>query len=237
MPHRDDLEAAHARIAALERELVAARKAPLRCGRCQADHAAGDLDRASGVVTCRSCRKAVDAGAPPAVPRDIDVSQTPERLRVSWRWRLAPREIFGAFMFLAIGVGVLAIGDLTTFQVLSAISCVIVGLVYGFRVVAQLLNRTEVQVSDAQLVIESAPIALPPRRSYTRAELSQLYCVLAGDKHGVWYELHAELANGGRVRLLTDIRDVERVFYLEREIERRLAIEDRPIDGEIPRRG
>ena len=240
MPHRDDLEAAHARIAALERELVTARKEGrprLRCSRCHAAIGDGDLDKKSGRVTCPACRARVDAGRPAAATADLEVSETPERLLIAWKWRLSAGALLAALVFLGFPIIVgIAADDLPGAVVFSMIVIGLLGLAAAVRVAAQIANRTEIRVTDRELAIETGPVSIDPRKSWTRGEIKQLYCVMQKGKYVVWYLLAAELTNGTRVDLVDEIDQAERAFFLEREIERRLAIEDQPVEGEVARR-
>ena len=240
MPHRDDLEAAHARIAALERELATARRedrARLRCSRCHAAIGDGDLDRKSGQVTCPACRAAIDAGRPAAATFDLEVSETPERLLIAWKWRLSLGVLFATFVFLAFPIVVgIAADELPGAIIFSMIIIGLIGLVGLFQVAAQIANRTEIRVTDAELSIETGPVSIDPRKTWARAEVKQLCCLMRKGKYTVWYALAVELVNGTRVDLVGLIDQAERAFFLEREIARRLGIEDRPVEGEVPRR-
>jgi hypothetical protein len=77
MPHRSDLEAAHARIAALERELAAA---------------AGPPGRRS-------------APSPPRIPQGFELREQSHRLRIAWNAPDEPGPTGGrAFVFLGLAI-------------------------------------------------------------------------------------------------------------------------------------
>lgn len=248
MPHRDDLAAAHARIAALERELAAATKesrAPLRCARCGGTFEPGDLDRSSGQLTCRNCRRTLDAGRPPPRRRDapdgIEVKDSPPQLRIEWKWQLSPLElgivsaaIFGILVLLTLTL-IAADGD-TGRALMPSIVLGLFGLVLVGWVIRQLANRTVILVSDCVLHIETRPLAMRPVQLLARKEIDQLFCAIGHSKHATWYELWAQLKSGRRQRLLSPLPDATRAFFMEREIERRFDMADRPVEGEVPRR-
>jgi len=47
------------------------------------------------------------------------------------------------------------------------------------------------------------------------------------------YNLFALDREGRKVKLLSNLTDKDQVLYLEQSLERRLGIEDAPVDGEI----
>ena len=245
MPHRDDLEAAHARIAALERELKAAsdeKRARVRCARCHSAFEPDDLDRASGQLTCRRCRYALKPGrsrpaARSKVPRGLEVDDGPERLRIAWRWRVSPIPVAGLFGVLALLVAA-AIADTRSAAVLvfAVIVLGVAGLGFAYRVAGQLANRTVILVSRERIRIENGPVAIQRVRTFAADEIDQLYCVLGRTEHFTWYDVYAQLADGNRVCLVGDVANPARAFFLEREMERRLGVVDRPVRGEVARR-
>jgi hypothetical protein len=242
MPHRDDLVAAHARIAALERELAAAKKEdrpPLRCVRCRGAFEPRDLDGKSGQLTCRGCKSTLQAGRPATrrrIPRGLEVEDTPGELRIAWEWRVTPLEIIAAFVAVGLLVAMLAGPKDNPAVAIAAILMGAAALVLLYRIAAQLANRTIILVRERRLEIDIRPIALRRSHSFHASDIDQIYCVAASNKYSTWYELWAQLAGGEKRRLVHEIADVKRAFFLEREIERHLGIVDRPVKGEVPRR-
>lgn len=241
MPHRDDLEAAHARIAALERELAAARKqgrAPLRCASCRGAFSTEDLDRISGRLTCRNCRAAIDTGRPPRPPRDLEIDDTPENLCIRWNWQPSLRGFFATLLFGGITLLALVRGrEPTGLQTFALVALGTMALLFAYLFVQSLVNHTFIQVDSRQLSIESGPLALKGRlRVLKAADIDQLYVVMLSARSSVWYSLNARMAGRAPVVLVGGIDEVERAFYLERALEHRLGIADRPVEGEVPRR-
>jgi DNA-directed RNA polymerase subunit RPC12/RpoP len=243
MPHRDDLEAAHARISALERELASAKKQDrnrFRCGGCGGAFGPADLDKAAGELRCRSCSARLSLAPRPRarkVPKDVEVDDAPTRLRISWQWRVDAREAFGFIVLLALLVAVFASGNAGEPKAVVALMLLVpFALALALRLAQQLRNRTVIEVTGDSLEISTGPISIDPSRTLSRREIDQLFCVALHTRYGAIYQLHAELKGGKRQRLVDEIDDVERAFFLEQAIERRLGIEDHPVDGEVPRR-
>lgn len=231
MAYRSDLDAAHARVAALERELAAAKqelRTRLRCDRCSAGLASEHLDRANGKVTCRECRRVVDAGKPPP-PRGLEIEDTPERLRISWAWKLSWGDVAAFFLILVIVIAALMKAPERPAAITAAV--LLFGgfaLFLAWGILAQLSNHTTVEVSGGRLTIASGPISIAGRTTLDGNAIDQLFCTLVPSKYSAWYALHVRLKNGRQRCLIAEIGDAERAFYLERELERRLGIADRP---------
>src|SRR5688500_2918496 len=150
MPHRDDLEAAHARIAALERELAAARKqgrAPLRCASCRGSFRPEDLDRITGRLTCRNCRAAIETSHPPSPPRDLQIDDTPEKLRIRWDWQPSLRGFFGMLFFTGICLLALVRGrDLTELHYTALVVLGSLAVMCAYLFVQSVVNHTVIEV-------------------------------------------------------------------------------------------
>ena len=242
MSYRNDLDAAHARITALERELAAAKEAekkPLRCARCGTPVELGNLDIRTGAATCPSCRRVTDASLPPptrrGAPRGLEVSESSDRLRIAWNWDVSFAELLGAVITLGLVIwSLVKMDDPPIAVVASAWFLGAFGVWLLLRVVAQILNQTNVEVRGGRLTIDSKPFGR--RYELVGSEIAQLYCTMATSKHSAWYALHALMRDGERLPLIDEVPEAERAFYLERELERRLGIADAPVAGEVARR-
>ena len=238
MPHRDDLEAAHARIAALERELASAKNQDrnrFRCGRCSEAFGPGDLAKAEGELRCRRCTARLNLMRPGRPPRGLLVEEGPDRLRIAWDWRLSAAELI-LFIISASAVVffILTAGAGDPKAVVAQFFLGGFALFVAFRLIGQLVNRTVVEVSGDQLHVQSGPLSLRAPPSLSRDEIVQLFCVAMPRGQGISYEVHAQLSGGATAWLVLGIDDPERAFYLERAIEERLGIVDRPVEGEMP---
>lgn len=74
----------------------------------------------------------------------------------------------------------------------------------------------------------------PGSRTLPGRELTQLYGQeIRGNKGRVSYSLFALDKQGRKEKLLSNLDDKDQVLYLEQALERRLGIEDSPVDGEL----
>lgn len=206
VPHRDDLAAAHARIAALERELAAARARPL---------AAAPRARPPGT----------------AIPEGYDVVDRPDLLRIAWRVRDPPwPSAVGAFAGLCTMIVVAIVLDSDEVVALCAAA-----VVCGVVALWQLGDRVQLEVRDHRLLIARSAVSRTWPRTLARGEIDQLYCVVQHDETRHSYEIWCRLSGGGRLRLVRGVETAEAALFVESALERRLGIPDRPVDGELPR--
>lgn len=108
------------------------------------------------------------------------------------------------------------------------------------------VNRTRIALKCGALVVRHVPLWWPFRalgigasvgwRGVLRVEVSlveQLFCQAVVDRNGKrTFALQAVLRDGARVPLLTGFVEPDPVHYLELVLERRLGIEDAPVEGE-----
>lgn len=242
-PHRSDLEAAHARVAALERELAAATarsRRPLVCTACRARFELTDL--ADGVLACRGCGAALEIGRPPPprprrdCPPDVRVDTDGGQFRISWRWQRSLALVVTA-LFAAVFAGAMAANadlprDRGAWTAIAIVAAVFVAIAL-YDYIAHRVNRTEITVSDTTLTISHGPMPYALGQRIARQRIAQLYVEPRSDS-GITFGLVAVADAGVRVPLVR-LASVARAFYLEQELEIRLGIEDRPVAGEEPR--
>lgn len=209
MTYRDDLVAAQARAAAAERR--------------------------AAVLEQRLAR-AADATVTPQ-PARMELTRDGDALAITWRWRRWRHLYTAAFAAVwdAVLIGWYASGvDAGAF--LFSLAHLAVGVVVTYEAAAGLLNRTTVRASPGQLQIRHAPLPWRGTRTIARDTLDQLY-VRRIERAGsnsttVTWQLSALLTTGRELPLVRGLPDVAEARYLERELERALAIPDRPVDGE-----
>ena len=192
MPHRSDLEAAHARIAVLERELAAAAGQP------------GSRSPAQD----------------PRVPRGFQLREEAERLRIAWNapdqpWPSGARLFLFAGLALALGLGI--------YQDQLLLTC-ITGVAAGLGLLAFMGGQVVVEVTGDRLRVPSSPVTARQDRMLWRDEIAQLFCVLRQEPPRASYELWCHLQSGERLCLVRSIETADGAEFLERAIERRLAL-------------
>lgn len=207
MTYRDDLEAAQARAAAAERRAASLEQRFART--------------ADATVTPRPARM--------AVARDGDA------LQITWRW-LRWRHLYTAAFAIvwdAVLIGWYSSGiDAGAF--LFSLAHLAVGVVVTYEAAAGLLNRTSVRAAAGALQIRHAPLPWRGTRTIARDALDQLYVRRVehgGKSPSITWQLSALLTDGRELPLVRGLPDAAEARYLEREVERALAIPDRPVDG------
>jgi hypothetical protein len=102
------------------------------------------------------------------------------------------------------------------------------------------LNRTTIEVSRNQLTIRHGPLPGPGNRDVLGRQFTQLYGeeIVKTNKgsKSYTYDLIALDREGRKIKLLSDLTERDQVLYLEQTLERRLGIEDEPVDGEVATR-
>jgi len=108
-------------------------------------------------------------------------------------------------------------------------------VILGLVALGQLGDRVHVEVRGFALRVAKSPLSTQTR-CLAAGEIDQLYCVMHHGEKKHTYELWCQLRGGGRLRLLRRLDTAGAALYLERVLERRLGIADRPVEGELARR-
>jgi hypothetical protein len=227
----------------------------LRCRQCRAELRARDVDARDLVARCRRCGWSFGAGATPyrlatrgeelvdepepsrrpSLPRPaaVDVDERGEgaftiRYRRGAGWRVAAITL----VLLCLFPAAVAYGVTSSLPLLSFF--VVVGGVLAYLALVSYFNHVVLEAADGWLRVGGTPIPALSRR-YRISSISQLY-VGEGlhptrDDDSFQYALRARVA-GSDVVLVSSIARPLHALYLEQELERRLSIEDRPIEGE-----
>lgn len=236
----------------------------LECEMCHAPLRAENVRFDLALAKCHACnavydlsgRKALGSAASPgpALKRSLTRPKAalPDRLHVeelghhtvfSWRWFKA-QHVFMAF-FCLFWDGMLAVmysqmlskGTTPLFALLFPLLHVGAGVFITYMTLTGFLNSTRIEVSRGELTIHHGPLPWPGNRTLSGRALAQLYSQeVRGNKGGLSYSLFALDKQGQKVKLLSGIEDKDQVLYLEQALERRLGIEDQPVDGELAQR-
>jgi hypothetical protein len=168
---------------------------------------------------------------PPSIPAGYEIIDEPGCLTISWRARgqPAPSSVWWFAGMCGIVVAHLLVDPRDIlFHLLAT-------LILGLVALVQIGDRVKVAVRGCSLVLSRSPIT-PQARVLTAGEIAQLYAVQQHDEKKHTYELWCQLRGGGRLRLLRGLESADAARYLERILECRLEIPDRPVEGELARR-
>ncbi len=226
------------------------------CPRCKAPVPAQHVNVAKLVAKCLGCddvftfepQMRSDSGE---LPRPPTITVSPEGvveattgvtyrdaasrgpLTITYRARQLGA-LFGlAFSFVWNGflaffyAGALASGELSP-VLLFPILHVAAGIFIFYTSLASLLNRTVVSIDGARLRVRHGPLWLPGNRDVEVAQLRQLFVrTHRGGRRGaaVTHSVDADV-DGVDVRLLGGILEEHEAQFIERTIERHLAIVD-----------
>ncbi len=227
----------------------------LACSSCGAPFEEGDVEAAGGggIARCRHCRAvtriapAVGAAPPrPQVPmpRGFSVEDTGSRYVVVRRWCAATWIVVFCFAiawngFLLFWYRMALSEGAPWIMVVFPVAHVAVGIGLLYVSLAGLLNRTTVEVAGGTLSVRHGPIPWRGDVTLEADRIAQVCCEARSSRRSDdarnTYLVTAVLREGGRVRLLTGLTDVEHALYVEQRIEERLGIRDRPVPGELPR--
>ena len=229
------------------------------CKQCGSEVPAADVNLDSAIAKCRKCNAVfsfagdLGVGRGDAVRRRdrADVPQPAGITVEDWggNLRFVRRWFSGLFIFLAFFCVVwdsflifwysVAFGeDTPLIMKIFPIGHVAVGIGLTYYTLAGFLNRTVIEVGGGSLRIRHAPLPWPGQCDLLTSEVKQLYCQerVTHGKHGTphySYHLHAVTERGRKVKLLSNLKDVDEALYLEQEVERRLGIKDRHVPGEV----
>lgn len=218
-----------------------------RCSRC---NTVMDL-AARGPVPVSPSKIAASRPMTP-LPDRFDVTEDGVRLRIAWRWWnlvYVPLILFCMFWdgFLLLWYGIAfasLVGGDTTGGILMFVFPLLhvaVGVGLTYSVLGGLFNSTTVEAGNGVLLIRHGPIPWRGNLDVATADLEQIFCRSRRirRKNGYYYRYDVLAADReGRERvLLKGLEHPEQALYLEQKLEAFLGITDRPVSGEMARRG
>ena len=234
----------------------------LRCEACSAPYRADDVSLALGVAKCRACDAVRHRSERPGtgearterepralrpklpVPRFFDLEETAGTTRISWSWFRLEYVMVGAWGFaLDLFSGALLARSLSAGDPLEpgpvAFLCLLLagGLGLTYCALTGVLNTTTVEASRDGLSIRHGPLPWPGNQDLPRRALTHLYGLENARRplfawHGRGWDLNAVDAKGRRRTLLSRLEEQEQVLFLEQALEKRLGIEEAPVQGE-----
>ncbi|MCB9746171.1 MAG: hypothetical protein H6741_00820 [Alphaproteobacteria bacterium] len=238
----------------------------LSCHACGAPLQSTDLDRRLAIITCAACgsifdlarRKDRDTGAPAvkepaperapvALPDKFEVSRQGSHLQVTWRWfraellMLIPFAVawdsFLVFWYAQALGGAGGPGGFNLLMVIFPLAHVAAGVGITYYAVANLVNRSRVDVTAGTLRVRHGPLPWWPMPTLPARDVEQLYVTrkVRRNKNGttVTYELRAVTREHAGQLILGGLDELEQALWLEQELEDHLDIRDRPVAGEV----
>ena len=234
----------------------------LRCEVCDTPLPPDDVDLGLALARCRACnavyslegrraeglspRPAAPVRPPAPLPTRFVVEDDGQVLRVQWRW-FRPSAL-ALLLFCAVWDGFLVmfytgmvLGNAPAAAFAFPLVHLAVGVGLTYVAVAQLANRTAVEVRSGTVTVRHRPLPWRGNRTWAREELRQLYGARRvqrskGQVTGHTFDLCGLDVEGRTRTLLSGLTEQEQVLWLEQALEKRLGILDKPVDGEVARR-
>jgi hypothetical protein len=178
--------------------------------------------------------------APPPPVAGVSVQEIGDSLRLTRRWWHNRSIIVAVFVTpLLVWAAAALFRDSPTFGRGLACFGVIPGLIgatAAYYLLCLLFNRTVIDVNNTSISIRHGPLPCSSGQQVKANELDQLYVPekVTRNKHGATYsyDLWAITPSGLQIKLLKDMPDPRQAKYLEKAIENRLGIVDRPVPEE-----
>ncbi len=132
------------------------------------------------------------------------------------------------------------VGDEAWIMKVFPIAHVAVGVSLTYSVLAGLLNTTRITVRSGRIQVRHGPVPWRGNLERYTSELEQLYVVRRhsrAQKHNSvvgMFDLMALGSDQTAFHLVRGLPNLEMARYIERAIEQRLGIEDRPVNAEAP---
>ncbi len=147
--------------------------------------------------------------------------------------------IGGIFAGTAIPVTLLLWNELPLIVLATMSLFLLVGLSFLFRAISNSINTTYITASSFDLQVEHRPINFLGWRDQVidRENVTQLFVERyeesrTNDRANYAHNLLVVLKDGSEVKLISGLKEAKVAFYLEHQIEKRLGLDDRPMDGE-----
>lgn len=231
-------------------------KLKLNCPECKETIQYRDINIGKAIAKCRHCHTVFNFEK---VLVDVDYSKekvalpdsmeayymaTGFDLEINWR-KTTPN--FKFFLFFAIFwngfvsifvISALATGSLDFLWPMAFHIVVGIGLLY--YIIAVVLNKTYIGVSQWSLTVEHKPIPIPFYRTFEidSKTIRQIFVerYVASKTNGrpdYAYRVMAKLENKEKpLRVMKGLKTLEQGRFIEQEIEKFLHIKDEPVDGE-----
>jgi hypothetical protein len=221
LSYRSDLEAAHERAAASEREVAR-------------------LTR----ELAQKKKPAIPEKLEMPIPERFRVSHdaVSRELRVSWRW-LELQHFFTLFFVIAWDAFLVfwyakAVPDGEWLTIVFPIAHVAVGVGLTYSTLTGFLNRTTLRAHDGTFRVTHGPLPWRGNAMLAGVEIRQLYVTAdtvtdsENGKSSTTYQLCALLTDGRERKLVKGLKERNEAAYLEHVFEKALGIEGASVPGE-----
>lgn len=147
--------------------------------------------------------------------------------------------IGGIFGGTSLAVSILLWSELPLIVMAVMSLFMIVGFSFLFKAISNTINTTFITASSFNLQVEHRPINFLGWRDriIDREQIAQLFVERyeesrTNDRPNYAHNLLVVMKDGSEEKLITGLKEAKVAFYLEHQIEKRLGLEDRPMDGE-----
>jgi len=178
------------------------------------------------------------------IPEHIVIEHGPNGLVLSYSWfswTYIALAIFALFWdgFLVFWYSIAFTQDAPWIMFVFPLIHVSVGVGLTYTALAGFYNKTTITVGMGSLSIHHSPFPWPGNRTVQASELVQLFSEerVTRSHNGTRtsYQLSAISNANKKIKLLSGLNSPDEVRFFERQIEEQLGIQDRKVEGEIPR--
>ena len=181
------------------------------------------------------------------LPKGMVLSHDGGGFTIKWRW-ISVHHIFMVFFcmfwdgFLVFWYSIALFGSTAggrTMMLLFPLLHVGVGIGLTYSTLAGLINRTRLEVRSGKITVRHGPVPWRGNVDISTGRIDQLY-VQRGKRMrrrgGGVFKVSAMLDDRSEIVLLRGLDTLAQAIFVEKRLEQRLGIDDRPIAGELGRR-
>ena len=178
------------------------------------------------------------------VPESVVVEHSPDGLVLSYTWfswRYIALAVFALFWdgFLVFWYSMAFSQDAPWIMFVFPLIHVSVGIGITYSALTGFYNKTTITVGMGQLSIKHTPFPWPGNRIVPASDITQLYSeeriTRSNNVPHTTYQLSAISNQNRKIKLLSGLNSSDEVRFFEHQIEEQLGIQDRPVEGEMPR--
>lgn len=230
----------------------------VRCPSCQQVVPANNIELSNGLAKCDDCAQIfpiedllgelhdeVLGRKRPTIPQpeNMLVENQGEELVLNWPWFSLATTLFftcftvtwNGFLFFWYATA-LSSNNTPVVMIVFPLGHVAAGIGLAYYTLALYLNRTIVRASGKHIHMAHHPLPWPGQRTLKSKDITQLFCrkKVYHTKNGtqVAYQVYAILKNRKEQKLV-EVSDPEQAQYIEQQIEKKLGLVDRQVEGEM----